>query len=108
MRLAILWMACSLTACATPRPDIHFRIVNEPGKKRCGFSFKNDYTDDGRLKPDAKMTCVPTPDLKSLNKATLVEADGSETHFEDGLALLKAYIKNLREDYQSLRERCGP
>lgn len=96
MRHVLLLMAFSLVGCATvQRPNIEAMIVNAPGKKRCGYNLLNDYDDDGRIKPGAKMICRPNASVKDLNKAFLID---SEEGFTAAIAKLKAYIKNLREE----------
>lgn len=99
MRLSIsLWMVFSLTSCAVARPDIDLCIVNAPNGVRKCYNYQRDYNDDGSLKSSAKAFYRKNATVSDLNKAFVVD---SPSGFEDGLASLKAYIRELRDHYQN-------
>lgn len=101
--LMTLWISCSLLqGCATlKKPDVDIMLVNAASKKRCGYNLRNDYDDSGNLKAGVKPVCRKNESLADLNKAVLFDKDpaGNVHHFEDALAEMKAWIKNLREAY---------
>lgn len=107
MRLKALLTVSSialLSSCATiKKPNVDLMIVNAPGNKRCGYNLERDYDNSGRIKPGAKQTCRPNSSVRDLNKAMVVD---SPTGFEDGLAALKAYIRQLREEYERKLQEC--
>lgn len=77
--------------------------MNAPAESRRCYNLKDDYTDDGDLKPGAQAKTRLNKTISDLNKATVID---SPTGFEDGLAGIKTYIRQLREEYancQSLR-----
>lgn len=88
----------AVSSCAVNRPNIQNCIVNAPNKNRKCYNLAADYNDDGTLKVSAKAVYKSNSKIEDLNKAFLVD---SETGFEDGLAGLKAYIKELRQHYEN-------
>jgi hypothetical protein len=92
----IFWAACSLSlaSCAQiKRPDADICVLNAPGAKLTCYNLKDDYDDDGNIKPGAKPHFLPAPTLESINKSIVM----SPAHF----SLLKAYVKKLREEYEN-------
>ncbi len=99
----LLLMALELmgvSSCAhsqVPRPDTPLCIINVPGLHEKCYNLKTDYDDNGQLLPGAKAIFIKYKDaadmLAGLNKKT------STT--DDGLAHLKAYIKDVREEGRS-------
>lgn len=108
LRLTTLLITCSLLAgCGVKRPSIRLEIVNAAADKRCGYNLKTDYDDSGNLIAGHPSKCFPNTELKDLDKSLVIDADdvSSPTHFQDALALLKGYLKNLREAYE---QNCTP
>jgi len=65
--------------------------------------MKRDYDDDGVLKPGAKATYRPNLTIDDLSKALVVDSPFDDehpnpTHYEDGIARLKTYIRELRDE----------
>lgn len=97
MRVLISLLAVfSLSSCGVSRPDIYLCGVNAQKKYLRCFNFRDDYNDDGSLKAGAKPTLRPVPDLAALDKAFVID---SKTGYEDALAGLKTYVKQLRDHY---------
>lgn len=76
--------------------------MNAPDRVRKCYNLKRDYGDDGFLKPDAKPTYRPNATIEDLNKALVLDSPHdathpNPTHFEDGIARVKAWVKKLRE-----------
>lgn len=92
MRLITLLMISNFLACAIPRPDTELCVVNAPGLTRKCFNLRDDYDDNGKLKPDASPLYLDTVTVQDLNKNVCTDPDG--------LANLKAYIKELREELE--------
>lgn len=86
-----------LSACAVKRPDIEVCVVNGPGEIRKCYNLRDQYDDQGNLKPGAKPIYRENHTVMDLNKAFLVD---SKTGFEDGLAGLKAWIQELKAECQ--------
>lgn len=102
-QLILLWMVSSLVACAgIEKPDAEVCIVNAPAFNRKCYNLKTDYDENGKLRREAVAKYKPNVHIKDLNKATVLD---SETGFEDGLAEVKAYIKNLREAYEKKEKK---
>lgn len=87
-------MAFSFFGCASK--PIQACIINAPNQNRECFDLSSDYNDDGTLKASAIPVYKPNAMIQDLNKALIID---SPTGFEDGLANLKAYIKDLRDAY---------
>lgn len=82
-----------LISCAKiTRPDMDLCVVNAPGKKLTCYNFKEDFGDDGQIKPSAKPHFKPAPDIASINKHVAIDPEG--------FGKLKAYVKLLREEYE--------
>lgn len=101
-RLLILLLTVSSIGCGVPRPNSDVCTVNAEHKNRKCYNLRDDYDEEGHLKPDATPEYRPNATIEELNKATLIDSPYSEQepnphHFENGLARLKAYIKKLRE-----------
>lgn len=95
MRHAIFWVNFSLllVGCAKiSRPDMDLSVVNAPGKKLTSYNFKNDFGDDGQIKPGAKPHFKPIATIDDLNKYVAISPDD--------FGKLKAYVKLLREEYE--------
>jgi hypothetical protein len=97
MRLVTFWVASSailLASCANiKRPDADLCVVNAPGKKLTCYNLEKDYNDDGQIKPGIQPHFKPATDLDALNKHVAMSAAD--------FAKFKAYIKKLREEYES-------
>lgn len=110
MRVILLWMVSSiaLVGCAMGRPDVEVCIVNAPNSVRKCYNLRDDYDDQGRLKPGARPKYHPNVVIGDLNKALLVDSphdaqNPNPNHFEDGAARLKAWIQRMREEYGDCR-----
>ena len=94
-----------LSGCgAIERPNTDLCIINAQAHHRVCYNIRDDYTDEGKLKPDAKPKIRINLSIEDLDKALIVDSPYDEenpnpTHFEDGLARLKTWIKELREGY---------
>lgn len=87
-----------LTSCASiKRPNVDLCIVNAPNKVRKCYNMERDYDENGRLIRGAKAVYRKNESVEDLNKGLFVDSD---TGPEDGLARLKAYIKELREEQE--------
>lgn len=96
MRLKILWVAFSLSACSTvPLPHTDLCVANALGKHSTCYWVDSDFDDNGNVKPGAVPNLKPLNAIEDLNKAIWTDPDG--------WAELKAYIKQLRTELQS----CG-
>ena len=83
----------SIAACNPPRPDTNICIVNAPnGNMKC-YNLKEDYTDEGNLKPDASPSYTPLLSVLDINKYACTDPDG--------LSNLKVYIRELRTEYDA-------
>jgi hypothetical protein len=81
-----------LVSCGgtVPRPDTNLCVINsEVGKMKC-FNLLRDYTDEGKIKPDAQGMYRDIPDVNSINKHICTDPGG--------FIELKTYIKLLREE----------
>lgn len=107
MRLTTLWAVSSLlllAGCvgAPPVPDIDGCIVNAPARHLKCYNFARDYDlgSDGvlHLKSGAKASIRAVNSVSDLNKGFIVDTDPATHphHYEDALAALKAYVKDLR------------
>lgn len=99
LRLTAPWAVFSLLAgCGgVPKPHILVCIVNAPGKVRKCFQIDKDYNDDGSLKAGAVPVYRPVATVSDLNKAFTVDSvEPSATGFEDALAGLKTYLKQIQ------------
>ncbi len=110
MRLltTLLITSSLLAGCGLKRPAIRLEIVNADAHKRCGYNLHDDYDDNGNIIAGHAAKCFPTPDLKALDKSLVIDSDDPSTspsHYQDSLALLKGYLKNLREAYD---KNCKP
>lgn len=74
------------------RPDTDLCIANAPKKVRKCYNMARDYTDDGRLKKDAKPFYKPLNSIDDINKNLTVDSEKS-------LPNLKAYLQDLRDEY---------
>lgn len=96
LALIALWAVFSFTSCAAQRPNSDVCIVNAPNKNRKCYNLATQYDENGALKPGAVATYRANATIVDLNKALVID---SPTGFEDGLAALKIYIKELRDHY---------
>lgn len=108
--LTALLIAGSLAGCGVPRPDADLCIVNAPNLNRKCYNLKRDYDDDGSLKPGAVPTYRANATVQDLNKALLIDSPfdaehPNPTHFEDGIARMKAWVKELREASQGAKPK---
>lgn len=89
--LMTLLTALNLSGCGgVERPDTNVCVVNyELMHLKC-YNLKNDYNDDGNLKPGSKPHFKAITGLTSLNSYVVTDPDG--------WANLKAYIRKLREN----------
>jgi hypothetical protein len=97
-------LALASAGCGIERPNSEVCIVNAPAKNRKCYNLKTDYNDDGTLKAGAVAKYHPNGTVEDLNKAMVVDspfdaAHPNPKHFEDGLARLKTWIKQLRQEY---------
>ena len=97
-RLAILLSGVfSLSGCAgIPAPNTDLCIVNGPNVDRKCYNMATDYNSDGTLKATAVPVYRSNKTVMDLSKALVVD---SPTGFEDGLAHLKTWLKELRNHY---------
>lgn len=103
MTLSLVFSACS----AIPKPAIDGCIINAPNENRKCYNFATDFNDDGSLKAGAVPKYHVNATVNDLNKAFILDSDYDDSnvppnHYEDALAALKAYIKQLRTEY----DRC--
>lgn len=93
MRQKMLLMAFSLLAsgCGIQRPDTDICIVNAPNKVRKCYNMRKDYTNEGKIKADAKPFYKPANTVDDLNKVLTVDND------HNGIENLKIYINELRQ-----------
>lgn len=96
----LLLAVCSLYSCAVQRPNVDLCIVNAPAANRKCYNMHDDYNNDGTLKAGAVAKYRDNKDVSDLSKALVID---SPTGYEDGLAAIKTYIKQLRTHY----ENCG-
>lgn len=91
----MLFLAFSLLSACTSvrRPDVDLCIVNAPAQHLKCYNLLRDYTADGQLKPDAVPSYRRFGEREDLNKYLCVDPNG--------LAKLKAYIRELREAYEN-------
>lgn len=92
MRQTMLLITFSLAGCAS-RPDATVCIVNAPAKNRKCYNLKDDYTDTGQLKANAKPKYLPANSVDDLNKNATVDPDG--------LAEIKAWLGDMRDECTS-------
>lgn len=89
-RLSLLLMIFSLSACAgVGRPDTDLCVVNAAFDEIECYNLREDYSEEGKLKPGAK---VEVKDILSLS-----DLDKHVCTTPDGFAELKAYINLLRD-----------
>lgn len=101
MRLKTLLMASSvlLIGCGVERPDTTISIINAGAFEMAGFNLKEDYNEDGSLKPGVK------PRVRQIS--SLVDVDKHACTDPVGLANLKAYIKKVREELANCKSALG-
>lgn len=113
MLATTLLTACSslgASGCAhsqVPRPDIDVCEINVPSlHKRC-FNLRDDYDDNGMLKPGARAHYLPCPGPQPCYDpetryqdaaAMLADLNKNVSTDPDGWASLKAYIRDLRAE----------
>lgn len=98
MRLKTLLMVSSfiLVGCGVERPDTTISIINAGAFEMVGYNLKEDYNDDGSLKPGVK------PRIKQIS--SLADVDKHAVTDPQGLANLKAYAKTLREELANCKQ----
>lgn len=114
-RLLILLSIIS-SGCGVKRPNIEACIVNSELAQRKCYNIHDDYDDDGNLLATAKPKFHPNVTVADLNKAFVIDSpydadNPNEHHFEDGLAQLKAWIRELKDECASNRRpapQAGP
>lgn len=94
--LTVLLLAFSFAGCdlyAVKRPSFPVCVNNVPALHRRCYDFKYDFDDLGQISPNAKPKIVQykTRDemLDAINKSVSVDPDP--------LAILKAYLKDVRD-----------
>lgn len=103
MRLIPLLVVFSLSGCAAiSRPAVDVGIVNAPAKHVKAYNLKNDYDADGHIIPGHAPTFYPAEKIEDLNKWLCVSMrdDKGVAQPEQAQALLKSYIKLLREEFE--------
>lgn len=96
----LLALLTAFSGCAIQRPNADLCVVN--GAQRRCFNLQTDYDDDGHIIAGHNGIYRANATLGALNKATIID---SPTGYVDGLAALKAYIAELRKEYQN---NCQP
>jgi hypothetical protein len=98
----VTMLLMGFSGCAVQRPNADVCIVNAPAGNRKCYNLSRDYDDNGMLIPGHAATYRVNTTVKDLNKAAIID---SPTGFTDGLAALKAYIAEMRKEYQN---NCQP
>lgn len=98
---AILSAAAGSSCSHITRPDIDVCQVNAPGKKLSCYRFK-DFLANGNIKAGTQPHFRPAPDVDALNKHLIFASDNGPM---DAIAKIKAYVRKLRESYES---ECKP
>ena len=92
----IFWAVSSLLlfSCAgIQRPDALICVLNAPGKKLTCYNTRTDFNSEGYIKPGAKPSFHPIEGIQDINKYILMSPND--------WVKIKAYIKKLREEYES-------
>lgn len=98
MRLLIpLLISCNLlSSCAPQRPDSEICVVNAPAMHMKCYNLKDDYDDEGNLKPDASPLYRPTVRVEDLNKYIVMDSEKSFENF-------KTWINELKQAYKDCK-----
>lgn len=103
MRFVSFSLILALSGCAgVARPDIDIVIVNAPGKRAKGYNMKDDYDNDGVLKPGAVPKYYPAEKIEDLNKWYCINSKDGPVQAG---ARMSAYLKKVREE---IKNGCKP